>query len=226
MQMGPVEVKRRTLALIKEFVDHMPEAAHNGVIRQMATDFGLLYAGSIFAIESGVSPLTKNHVQKALTRAFRDAVEASKPVDPLAMGLDILKADLVDKIVERKSGSTFGVKDMPAIGRGSVAKRSSSCMRAYFAPGLRMCPSAKWSWARSRRRASRIVGLTDHSLGASSSSIRSPRRIRRSLARDCVSSGRERERSAREASVWRQPGAQRLADPSAIARDPRSTSTT
>jgi hypothetical protein len=111
MQMAPVDLKRRTLALIKEFVDHMPEAAHDGVIRQMATHFGLLYAGAIFAIESGVWPLTKNHVQNALRRAFRHAVEASKPVDPFAMGLDILKAHLADKVVERKPGSTFGVND-------------------------------------------------------------------------------------------------------------------
>jgi hypothetical protein len=37
--------------LIKEFVDRMPEAARNGVIKQMAMHFGLLYAGAIFAIE-------------------------------------------------------------------------------------------------------------------------------------------------------------------------------
>jgi hypothetical protein len=60
--------------------------------RQMAMHFGLLYAGSILAIESGVLPWTRAHAQKALTRAFRDAVEASKPVDPLAMGLKILEA--------------------------------------------------------------------------------------------------------------------------------------
>ncbi len=111
MQMGPIDVKRRTLALIKDFVDHMPEAAHDGVIRQMAMHFGLLYAGSILAIESGVLPWTKSHVQKALTRAFRDAVEASKTVDPLSMGLEILNENLSDKTVERKPSSTFGVKD-------------------------------------------------------------------------------------------------------------------
>src|SRR5260370_9675677 len=61
MQMGPIDVKRRTLALIKDFVDHMPEAAHDGVIRQMAIHFGLLYAGSIVGIESGVLPLPTNH---------------------------------------------------------------------------------------------------------------------------------------------------------------------
>lgn len=111
MQMGPIDVKRRTLALIKDFVDHMPEAAHDGVIRQMAMHFGLLYAGSILAIESGVLPWTTNHVQKALKRGFDDAVAASKTVDPLAMGLDILNENLCDKTVERKPSSTFGVKD-------------------------------------------------------------------------------------------------------------------
>ncbi len=90
IEMGPIEVKRQTPALIKEFVDHMPEAAHDGVVNQMAKHFGLLYAGAIFAIESGVLPWTSAHVRGALTRAFRDAVESSKPVDPLAMGLDIL----------------------------------------------------------------------------------------------------------------------------------------
>ena len=111
IEMGPGEVKRRTLALIKEFVDHMPEAAHDGVINQMAKHFGLLYAGAILAIESGVLPWTRAHVRRALTRAFRDAVEASEPVDPLAMGLDILKANLADKVVERKPSSRFGVRD-------------------------------------------------------------------------------------------------------------------
>ena len=111
MQMGLIDGERRTLAVMQEFVDHMPEAAHDSVIRQIAMQFGLLYAGSIFGIESGVLPWTKNHVRKALTRAFRDAVEASKPVDPLATGLEILKANLSDKVVERTPGSTFDVKD-------------------------------------------------------------------------------------------------------------------
>jgi hypothetical protein len=111
IEMGAIDVKRRTLALIKEFVDHMPEAAHDGVIRQMATHFGLLYTGSIFAIDSGVLPWTRAHVRSALTRAFRDAVEASKTVNPLVMGLDILKAKLSDEVVERRPSSTFDVKD-------------------------------------------------------------------------------------------------------------------
>jgi len=137
IEMGRIEVKRRTLALMKEFVDHMPEAAHDGVIRQIAMHFGLLYAGSILAIESDVSPLTKNHVQKALTRAFRDAVEASKPVDPLAKGLDTLRANLADKVVERKPSSTFGVKDHPGywmrIGGKKVFVVHAHQFRAWFA---------------------------------------------------------------------------------------------
>ena len=111
IEMGPIEVKRRTLALIKEFVDHMPEAATDGVINQIATHFGLLYAGAIFAIESGVVPWTGAHVQSALTRAFRDALKAAKTIDPVAPGLNILKMKLGDKVVERKPGSTFGVQD-------------------------------------------------------------------------------------------------------------------
>jgi hypothetical protein len=105
--MGPLEVKRQTLALTKEFVDHMPEAAADGVINQMAMHFGLLYAGAIFAIECDVVPWTKAHVRKALTRAFNDAVEDSKPIDPL----EVLRANLTDKVVERKLGSRFAVKD-------------------------------------------------------------------------------------------------------------------
>jgi len=111
MRMGPADVKSRTLGLIKEFFDHMPEAAYDGVIGQMATNFGLLYAGAIFAIESGVLPWTKGHLQRALTRGFNDAVEGSRTADPLAMGLDILKANLSDEIVVRTQGSTFGVED-------------------------------------------------------------------------------------------------------------------
>jgi hypothetical protein len=137
MQMGLIEVERRTLALMQEFVDHMPEAAHDGVIRQIAMHFGLLYAGSIFAIESDVSPLTKNHVQKAFTRAFRDAVEASKPVDPLAEGLDILKTKLPDKVVERKPGSPFAVKDhagyLTRVGGKKVFVVHARQFRAWFA---------------------------------------------------------------------------------------------
>jgi hypothetical protein len=137
MQMGPIDVKRRTLALIKEFVEHMPEAAHDGVIRQMAMHFGLLYAGSIFAIESGVLPWTKNHVQKALKRGFDDAVASSKTVDPLAMGFEILKANLSDKAVERKLGSTFGVKDHPGywtrIGGKKLFVVHARQFRAWFA---------------------------------------------------------------------------------------------
>ena len=108
IEMGPSEVKRRTLALIKEFVDHMSEAAHDGAMDQMATHFGLLYAGAILAIESGVLPWTEKHVQGALTHAFRDAaVEAAKTIDPLETGLQVLKANLSDKVVERKPSSRF-----------------------------------------------------------------------------------------------------------------------
>ena len=137
IEMGPIEVKRRTLALIKEFVDHMPKAAHDGVIKQMAMHFGLLYAGSILAIESGVLPWTPAHVRKALTRAFRDAVEASMPVDPLATGLDTLRANLADKVVERKPGSTFGVNDHAGYWMRSGGKKvfvvHARQFRAWFA---------------------------------------------------------------------------------------------
>ena len=137
IEMGPREVKRRTLALIKEFVDHMPAAAHDGVINQMAKHFGLLYAGAILAIESGVLPWTKNHVQKALTRAFSDTVESSKQANPLAMGLDILKTNLADKVVERKPSSTFGVKDHAGywmrIGGKKVFVVHAHQFRAWFA---------------------------------------------------------------------------------------------
>jgi putative DNA primase/helicase len=135
--MGALEVKRRTLALINEFVAHMPAAAHDGVVRQLAMHFGLLYAGAIFAIESGILPWTSAHARGALTRAFRDAVEASKPVDPLAMGLDILKVNLPGKVVERKPGSTFGVKDHAGYGTRIGGKKvfvvHARQFRAWFA---------------------------------------------------------------------------------------------
>ena len=137
IEMGRIEVKRRTLVLIKAFVHHMPGAAQDGVIKQMAMHFGLIYAGAIFAIVSGVLPWTTAHVQKALTRAFRDAVESSKPVDPLAMGLDILKANLPGKLVERKPGSTFGVKDHAGYWTRIVGKKAfvvhARRFRAWFA---------------------------------------------------------------------------------------------
>jgi hypothetical protein len=41
-----------------------------------------------------------DHLRGALTRAFTDAIENSKIIDPLAMGLDILNA----------KDSTFGAK--------------------------------------------------------------------------------------------------------------------
>ena len=111
--MGRVEVKRRTLVLIKEFVAHMPAAAHDGVVRQLAMHFGLLYAGAIFAIECGVLPWTTAHARRALTRSFEDAVEGSKPIDPIAKGLEILRGNLSSKVVERRPSSRFGVTDHP-----------------------------------------------------------------------------------------------------------------
>ena len=86
----------------------MPGAKHDGVARQLATNFGLLYAGGVLGIEAQVLPWSMDHLQRALTRAFTDAIENSKIIDPLAMGLDILKAELAAKIVERTEGSTFG----------------------------------------------------------------------------------------------------------------------
>jgi hypothetical protein len=113
MRMGAIKVRTRTQALIKVFVDNMPEASHDGVIGQMARHFGLLYAGAIFAIESGILPWTKDHLREALKRGLDDAVEGSRIVDPLVVALDILKANLSDKIVVsmRKPGSMLGVKD-------------------------------------------------------------------------------------------------------------------
>ena len=108
--MGPNEVKRRARALVKTFVGRMPGAKHDGVARQLATNFGLLYAGGNLGIEAQVLPWSMDHLQRALTRAFIDAIEGSKIVEPLAMGLDVLKAKLEVKILERKEGSTFGAK--------------------------------------------------------------------------------------------------------------------
>ena len=135
--MGALEVKRRTLALINEFVAQMPAAAHDGVVRQLAMNFGLLYAGAIFAIESGVLPWTRAHARSALTRSFKDAVEGSKPIDPVAMGLEILRANLSDKVVERRPSSTFGVKDHAGcwtrIGGKKVFVVHARQFRAWFA---------------------------------------------------------------------------------------------
>jgi hypothetical protein len=110
---GPSKVKRRVRSLMDEFVDRMPAAAHDGVARQMAMNLGLLYAGGIMGIDSGVLPWSKNHLRRALTQSFADAFEHCKVVDPLTMALDILKANLRDKIAERKLGSRFGVKAHP-----------------------------------------------------------------------------------------------------------------
>jgi hypothetical protein len=140
IEMGTVEVERRTRALMKEFVDHMPETAHDGVIRQIAMHFGLLYAGAIFAIESGIFPWTRRHVQSALTRAFRDAVEASKPVDLLAAGLDLLRLKMRDEVVERKASSAFGVENHAGywerIGGKKVFVVHETQFRAWFANRL------------------------------------------------------------------------------------------
>jgi hypothetical protein len=112
-QMGPGEVKRRVHELIAEFVGHMPAAAHDGVASQMAMNFGLLYAGATLAIEAGILPWTKDHLRRCLKRSFDDAFDRSKPIDPLILGLDILKANLRERVVERKPDSKFGVKDHP-----------------------------------------------------------------------------------------------------------------
>jgi hypothetical protein len=112
----------------------MPEAAHDGVINQMAVHF---YAGAILGIESGVLPWTRAHVRGALTRAFRDAVMALRTVDPLALGLDILTAKLRGTAVERKSGSSFGVKGHAGywvcIGGKRVCVAHARQFRAWFA---------------------------------------------------------------------------------------------
>jgi hypothetical protein len=112
-QMGAGKVKARVKSLMKTFVGHMPAAPHNGVARQLAMNYGLLYAGAILGIESGILPWTKDHLQRAMKLGFEDALEYCKVVDPLTMGLEILKAKLRDKVIERKTGSAFGVKHCP-----------------------------------------------------------------------------------------------------------------
>jgi hypothetical protein len=113
IRMGQGEVKRRVDELIQEFVSHMPAAAHHNVAGAMAKNFGLLYAGAILGIESGVLPWTRVHAGLTLKRGFDDALEHSKPIDALALGLEILKKNLREKIVERKPGATFGVENHP-----------------------------------------------------------------------------------------------------------------
>jgi hypothetical protein len=108
LKTGPSKINARVKALITEFVGHMPSAPHDGVAGQLAKHFGLLYAGGVLGIEFGILPWSKTHLQGALKRAFEDALEYCKVVDPLVIGLKILEAQLRENIFERKLGSKFG----------------------------------------------------------------------------------------------------------------------
>jgi hypothetical protein len=134
---GEAEVKLRIDALVREFVSHMPAAAHDNVADQMATNFGLLYAGAILGIESGVLPWSKDHVRVTLKRGFDDALEYSKPIDHLALALEILKKNLREKLVERKPDSKFGRKDHAGFWEieddAKVITVNTSRFRSWFA---------------------------------------------------------------------------------------------
>jgi hypothetical protein len=137
IRMGPSKINARVQALMNQFVGRMPAAAHDGVARQMAKNFGLLYAGAILAIEAGVLHWPRLHLQQALKRAFDDAFELCKVVDRLALGLEILKKNLREKIVERKPDSTFGHGDEHAgfwkiEGGGKVIVVHASQFRSWF----------------------------------------------------------------------------------------------
>jgi hypothetical protein len=146
--MGDREVKLRIDALVREFVDHMPAAAHDNVADQMATNFGLLYAGAILGIDSGVLPWTKEHVRRTLKRGFDDALEYSKPIDHLAVGLESLKMNLREKIVERKLGSKFGPKDHAGFrkieGDETLIVVNTSQFRSWFAGGRQFRSILEW----------------------------------------------------------------------------------
>ena len=64
------------------------------------------------------------HLRQALTRSFNDAVNNSKPFDVLALGREILKKNLREKIVEREPGSTFGPADQPGYSMIEGVERS------------------------------------------------------------------------------------------------------
>jgi len=105
------KLQSRVKALIAAFVAKMPGAQSDGIAQQIATNFGALYAGALLGIEAGVLPWTREHVQQTHRTAFVEAFERCQIGDPLKMGLDNLKTNLRDKIVELKPGSTFGTKD-------------------------------------------------------------------------------------------------------------------
>jgi len=145
---GDREVKRRIDALVQEFVSHMPAAAHDNVADQMATNFGLLYAGAILGIESGVLPWTKDHVRVTLKRGFDDALEYSKPIDHLALALEILKENLRERLVERKPDSRFGRKDHAGFWKTEGDVRNivvnTSRFRSWFANDLQVSRALEW----------------------------------------------------------------------------------
>ena len=78
--MGLIDVKRRTLAVMQEFVDHMPEAAHDGVIRQIAMQFGLLYAGS--HLRNRIWRLAVDEESRAKVPLRAPSATLSKPQSP------------------------------------------------------------------------------------------------------------------------------------------------
>ena len=145
---GEAEVKRRIDALVREFVGHMPAAAYDNVADQMATNFGLLYAGAMLGIESGVLPWSRDHVRVTLRRGFNDALEYAKPIDHLALGLEILKKNLREIIVERKPESKFGRKDHAGFwnieGDAKVIVVNCSRFRAWFVNDTQILSVLEW----------------------------------------------------------------------------------
>jgi hypothetical protein len=123
LEKGAGDVKRLVDALIKEFVDHVSRASHDGVVAQVATNCALIYAGGSLGMKADLLPWNEQELLEAVTRCFEDAI-AVFVVDPLPRALNVKAHLLDDQNVELKSTSTFG--------RGDALPRALNVLRAHL----------------------------------------------------------------------------------------------
>ena len=118
----PVGLKERVSAAMREFMAHVRTSTFEGVTRQIAREFALLYAAGRLAHEARVWRWDQQRHLNALAQSFQLVVAGMKPIDPLPEGIKILKSKLQDiKNGEGELTSPKGHRTAVRAGSGSSA---------------------------------------------------------------------------------------------------------
>jgi hypothetical protein len=119
----PAGLRKRLSDTMREFMAHVRASTLDGVTRQIAREFALLFAAGRLAHEAGVWRWDQQKHLNALAQSFQLVVAGMKPIDPLPEGIKILNSKLQDiKNGDSELTSLEGQRIACRIGSGRSAK--------------------------------------------------------------------------------------------------------